>query len=99
MTTMIQIRVDDDLKTESDEMWHQLGTDTNSAIRIFLKASLRAKGFPFKVTLNDNVSNPYRPMSEDEMLARLEMSRKHAEEGKCKDGDTLVAEMRAKYGL
>lgn len=99
MTTMIQTQVDDDLKADSDEMWHQLGADINSAIRIFLKASLRAKGFPFQVALNDSMSNPYKAMSEEELLSRLELSRKHAEEGKYRDGDTAVVEMRAKYGL
>ena len=35
MSSTIQIRVDDDLKTKADELFKELGTDTTSAIRIF----------------------------------------------------------------
>ena len=33
MSSTIQIRVDDDLKTKADELFRELGTDTTSAIR------------------------------------------------------------------
>ena len=39
MSSTIQIRVDDDLKTKADELFKELGTDTTSAIRIFLAKS------------------------------------------------------------
>ena len=34
MASTIQIRVDDDLKNKSDQLFKDLGTDTTSAIRI-----------------------------------------------------------------
>ena len=36
MASTIQIRVDDDLKSKSDQLFKDLGTDTTSAIRMFL---------------------------------------------------------------
>ena len=36
MASTIQIRVDDDLKNKSDQLFKDLGTDTTSAIRMFL---------------------------------------------------------------
>lgn len=36
---------------------------------------------------------------EDEIFAKLEVSRKHAYEAKAKDAECMVAEMRTKYGL
>ena len=33
MASMIRIRVDDDLKTKSDKLFKELGTDTTSAPR------------------------------------------------------------------
>lgn len=36
MSSTIQIRVEDELKTKSDNLFRELGTDTTSAIRMFL---------------------------------------------------------------
>ena len=38
-------------------------------------------------------------MTEDELMAKLERSRKNADEGNYKEAGNMVAEMRAKYGL
>ena len=38
MASTIQIRVDDDLKNKSDQLFKDLGTDTTSAIRMFFDA-------------------------------------------------------------
>ena len=49
MASTIQLRVEDDLKTKSDELFKALGTDTTTAIRIFLTQALAANGFPFEI--------------------------------------------------
>ena len=36
MSSTIQVRVDDDLKIKSDNLFRELGTDTTTAIRMFL---------------------------------------------------------------
>lgn len=46
----IQVRVDDALKTQADALFAGLGMDTSTAIRVFLKRSLRCGGIPFPVT-------------------------------------------------
>ena len=48
MASTIQVRVDDDLKAKSDELFRELGTDTTTAIRMFLTLAISAKGFPFE---------------------------------------------------
>ena len=40
MASTIQIRVDDDLKNKSDQLFKDLGTDTTSAIRMFLTQAI-----------------------------------------------------------
>ena len=49
MASTIQIRVDDDLKARSDELFKDLGMDTTTAIRIFLTQALAVDGFPFEI--------------------------------------------------
>ena len=46
MASTIQIRVDDDLKSKSDQLFKDLGTDTTSAIRMFLTQAVAYNGFP-----------------------------------------------------
>ena len=43
--------------------------------------------------------NPYTSLSEDEILRQLEVSRSHASEGKYRDADDVISDMREKYGL
>ena len=42
MASTIQVRVDDDLKMKSDSLFRDLGTDTTSAIRMFLTVYITA---------------------------------------------------------
>lgn len=99
MATTIQVRVDEELKSKSDQLFKDLGTDTTTAIRIFLTQAVANNGFPFEIKRNDNTKNIYSHMTEEELFAKLEASRKHASEGKYKEAGTMVAEMRTKYGL
>ena len=95
MASTIQVRVEDELKSKSDALFKDLGTDTTTAIRIFLTQAVATNGFPFEIK-RPTGSNPYAPMTETEMLAKLEKSR---EQGMFRDADLVVSDMRMKYGL
>jgi len=97
MASTIQIRVDDDLKIKSDELFKDLGTDTTTAIRMFLTQALAVKGFPFEIRKVS--TNPYEALTEREMLDKLEKSREHAAQGMYRDAKDVSRDMRAKYGL
>lgn len=99
MASTIQVRVDDELKMRSDSLFRDLGTDTTTAIRMFLTQAVAYNGFPFEIRKNVPETHPYMPMTEEEILAKLELSRKHAEHGKYRRADDVVSDMREKYGL
>ena len=86
MASTIQVRVDD-----------ELGTDTTTAIRMFLTQAVAHNGFPFEIKRISE--NPYLPLSEEQLLQKLELSRKHAEQGQYRNADDVISDMRAKYGL
>lgn len=44
-------------------------------------------------------SNPFVPLTEEEIYAQLARSRKHAEDGNLKDARQISSNVRAKYGL
>ena len=85
MSSTIQIRVDDDLKTKADELFRELGTDTTSAIRIFLAQAVASNGFPFEIKRVPR--NPYVT------------ARSHAGQGMLLSADDMIDELRGKYGL
>lgn len=99
MASTIQVRVDDDLKMKSDSLFKDLGTDTTTAIRMFLTQAVAHNGFPFEIKRNINEYTPYMAMTEEQIMQKLEQSRIHAAEGNVKDADGVVADMREKYGL
>ena len=97
MASTIQVRVDDELKAKSDQLFKDLGTDTTTAIRIFLTQALAVNGFPFEIKKISG--NSYKALSEVEMLEKLENAREHAAQGMYKDAYDVSRDMRAKYGL
>ena len=97
MASTIQIRVDDDLKNKADQLFKDLGTDTTSAIRMFLTKAVAYNGFPFEI--KKTVRNPYASMTEEEMFQRLEQSRESSTTGNYRNAETVILDMREKYGL
>ena len=57
--------------------------------------AVATNGFPFAIKRQTGL-NPYAPMTEKEMLAKLEKSR---EQGMCRDADHVISDMKSKYGL
>ena len=97
MSSTIQVRVDDELKQKADMLFRELGTDTTAAVRIFLTQAVAHNGFPFEI--KRVTENPYAAMSEDEIFRKLEKSRLHASQGKYRDADEVVSDLRQKYGI
>ncbi len=97
MASTIQVRVDDELKKKSDRLFKDLGTDTTSAIRMFLTQAVANNGFPFEIKRVQK--NPYAPMSEELLLEKLERSRNAATQGNYKSAEETASDMREKYGL
>ena len=46
---IMQIEIDDELKKDADNLFSELGLDTNTAINIFLKKSINNQAIPFKI--------------------------------------------------
>lgn len=66
-SSLVQIRLDDTLKTEATALYDRLGIDLPTAIRMFLKRSLLVNGVPFSMTLpveSGRASRAVRAMQE-----------------------------------
>lgn len=73
-TTVLQVRMDEDLKNEASELFEKLGLDIPTAIRIFFKRAVTEKGIPFEVREPTAVYNAYSGVSKKE-LAKVRMEK------------------------
>lgn len=51
-STILQVRMDENLKKETSEIFRNLGLDMSSAVRLFLNRVVICQGLPFKMTLD-----------------------------------------------
>lgn len=51
--SLVQVRVDEQLKEDVTNIYEELGMDLSTAIRIFLKRSVQERGIPFSMKLTD----------------------------------------------
>lgn len=64
-TSLLQVRVDDILKDKAAKVFEDLGIDTSTAVRMFLKRAVMENGIPFRMTLPKapyNAERGYRAM-------------------------------------
>ena len=66
-TSLLQVRVDDSLKDKAAVVFDNLGIDTSTAVRMFLKRAVMENGIPFRMTLPKepyNAERGFRAMME-----------------------------------
>ena len=56
--TNINIRVDNDVKKEAQNVFSSLGLDMTTAINIFLRQAIRLRSIPFPIIADDSKKNP-----------------------------------------
>ena len=69
-TSLIQVRVDDALKKDADNLFAELGLDTPTAIRMFLKQALLQQAVPFDVALHIPNAATLEAMEEARRIAK-----------------------------
>lgn len=49
MTTILNIRMDKEVKEKSEKLFDELGLNMTTAINIFLRQAIRVNGIPFEI--------------------------------------------------
>ena len=64
---------------------------------------LLVKEFIKRITSKDEIRqemyNPYKPLTREEVIEQLAIAKKHADEGRVMEGNRASANIREKYGL
>ncbi|MDR2713398.1 MAG: type II toxin-antitoxin system RelB/DinJ family antitoxin [Clostridiales bacterium] len=99
--TSINIRTDEVLKRQFDELCEQLGLNLSTAINIVMKAAVRERRIPVSLSLKSIATRP-RSLDDytvEEFSASLEKGIADFEGGLCRPADDVFAELDKKYGL
>ena len=51
-TTNLNVRIDADLKKQSEDIFNELGLTMSTALTVFLRQTVRSRGIPFDMRLN-----------------------------------------------
>lgn len=73
-TSIVQFRIDDELKNDATVLYDRLGIDLSTAMRMFLKRSVAVNGIPFSMVL------PKEDYSATKALGFMEALNKSAED-------------------
>lgn len=75
-TSLVQVRIDEELKNQATAIYDELGIDLSTAVRMFLKRSVMVNGIPFSMTIPKQNSK-----AEQAIWAMRELSREAEENG------------------
>lgn len=97
-SALVQIQVDDKLKSEVSAIYDRLGLDLSTAVRIFFKRTVAEQGIPFSMRLDFDSKRDCagKKIPRDVMLAMTAMSDSAEENGVSElTLDEINAEIRA----
>lgn len=69
-STNFSVRLDNDLKKQSEAMYNELGINLTTAINVFLRKSLSVGGFPFDVRLEEPNKETLLALLEAEKISK-----------------------------
>lgn len=58
-TKNVNIRMDEDLKKQAENLFADLGMNMTTAVNIFVRQSINYGGIPFEIVRKDDFYNPY----------------------------------------
>ena len=92
-TSLLQVRVDEQLKEDASQLYETLGIDLSTAVRMFLKRSVLEQGIPFSMTLRE-MPRPSAELTKEELDAKLARGLAQAKAGEGIPAEEFFARLR-----
>lgn len=83
------VRMNDDIKKESEMVFSELGVNLTTAINVFLRKSIAVGGFPFDVRIDQPNKETRAALREAEALAKNPDTKRYT------DVEELLKELKA----
>lgn len=71
--TTIQVRIDEKTKAKARKVFHKMGLDVSSGIKLYLRRVAQDEAIPFVV----RTENGYTPEQEQQLIRETEYAEKH----------------------
>lgn len=68
-TTNFSVRMDKQVKQDSEQIFQELGMNLTTAINVFLRQAVRTGGFPFEVKLEQPNTTTLQAIQEANLMA------------------------------
>ena len=79
-TTNVNIRMDEKLKKQAEELFADLGMNMTTAINIFVRQSVNYGGIPFEIVKRDGFYNSYNQQVLKKSINQLEAGKGTSQE-------------------
>ena len=99
--TTITFRTDSEVKENFDSFCAAVGMNASVAFNMFMRATIAEQALPFQVRLRAAVPDRINAdlMTREEIIAKLEASRKEIEAGNCRDLEDVISDLEERYRL
>lgn len=95
MKANMNIKVDADVRDQAKALFGQMGLDMTTAVNMFLLASIREKGIPFRLT----TVSMYDDRVDNIIAAKLRKAEEQEQKGQLREFSDAAAELKSKYGF
>jgi len=72
MTTQMNVRIDETIKQQAEELLQDLGLSMSTAVNLFARAIIREQGLPFELKYNNSTFTAQEVKKIDEALLKSE---------------------------
>lgn len=93
--TSINIRTDENLKTQFDSVCSELGLNLSAAINVFMRAVVRERGIPFKIS----AAPLFVVSTREELQAKIDEGLSDIKAGRVRSAENVFHDLEEKYGL
>ena len=78
-TTNFSVRMDKQVKQESESLFKELGMNLTTAINVFLRQAIRSGGFPFSVKMEQPNAETFLALRESDELLKSKTVKRYAD--------------------
>ena len=97
MKTSVNIKMDENLRNQSKELFAKMGLDMTTAVNMFLLTAVREKRIPFEVRA---VSETDEETKYERFFAqKLRAAEQQEATGEMRDFDDFTSEVDSRYGI
>ncbi|MCL2655479.1 MAG: type II toxin-antitoxin system RelB/DinJ family antitoxin [Coriobacteriia bacterium] len=93
--TSINIRTDENLKVQFDSVCNELGLNLSAAINVFMRAVVREREIPFKIS----AAPSFMVNTREELRAKIDEGLADIEAGRVRPAEEVFRDLEEKYGL